>query len=123
MDRGVGNARRRRAWCDRVLGGDLSIEEGRRAAAIAFMQCLAAAAAAAGGVDRLAGVVRLTIYVASTPGFHEQHVVVDGASTLALDVFGPAGVHTRSALGVAALPLGMAVEVEAVFELRRVQAP
>ena len=78
---------------------------------------LAAAAAAAGGVDRLAGVVKVVGFVSSRPDFYGQAGVVNGASELFGDVFGSA--HARSAVGVAALPLGVSVEVEAEFALRQ----
>ena len=67
---------------------------------------------ALGSLDRIERVLWLTGYVASDPAFHQQPAVVDGASTLLFELFGPAGRHTRSALGVAALPRGGAVEIE-----------
>ncbi len=61
--------------------------------------------------------VKLTVFVASTPDFAEQHLVANGASTLVADVLGDAGVHARSAVGVASLPLDSPVEVEAILHL------
>jgi enamine deaminase RidA (YjgF/YER057c/UK114 family) len=81
------------------------------------LNAVAAAAAVAGGVDRLAGVVKVVGYVACAPGFGGQPGVVDGASRLFGDLFGEDGRHARSAVGVAALPLGAPVEIEAVFRL------
>ncbi len=83
----------------------------------AALNAIAAAAAAAGGVDRLARVVKVVGFVASDPAFTGQPAVVNGASHLLHEVFGDAGVHARSAVGVAALPLDSPVEVEVVFEL------
>lgn len=81
------------------------------------LNAIAAAAAAAGGVDRLARVVKVTGFVASVPEFTGQPVVINGASELLGEVFGDAGRHARSAVGVAVLPLDSPVEVEVVFSL------
>ena len=64
-------------------------------------------------------VVRLTGYVSSAPGFGDQPKVINGASDLMIAVFGDAGRHARSAIGVAALPLGASVEVEGIFQIGR----
>ncbi|MDY5152483.1 Enamine deaminase RidA, house cleaning of reactive enamine intermediates, YjgF/YER057c/UK114 family [Actinobaculum suis] len=87
-------------------------------ARVSALNALAAAAQAAGGVDNLTGVEHLTVFVASAPGFTEQHVVANGASELYGEIFGEAAAHTRSAVGVAVLPLDAPVEVEAVFTVR-----
>lgn len=79
------------------------------------LNAIAAAADAVGGVDRLTGVVKVTGFVASVPEFTGQPGVINGASELLGDVFGDAGRHARSAVGVAALPLDSPVEVEVVF--------
>lgn len=92
-------------------------EDAKEAARVCALNALAAAAAAAGGVDRLAGVVKVVGFVSSRPDFYGQAGVVNGASELFGDVFGSA--HARSAVGVAALPLGVSVEVEAEFALRQ----
>lgn len=81
------------------------------------LNAIAAAAAAAGGVDRLARVVKVTGFVASVPEFTGQPVVINGASELLGEVFGEAGIHARSAVGVSVLPLDSPVEVEVVFAL------
>lgn len=81
----------------------------------AALNALAAAADAVGGVDRLTGVVKVTGFVASVPGFTGQPGVINGASELFGEVFGEAGRHARSAVGVASLPLDSPVEVEVVF--------
>ncbi|WP_322411613.1 RidA family protein [Microbacterium invictum] len=81
------------------------------------LNALAAAAAAAGGVDRLAGVLKVTGFVASVPAFTGQPGVINGASTVLGEIFGDAGRHARSAVGVPVLPLDAPVEVEVVFTL------
>jgi enamine deaminase RidA (YjgF/YER057c/UK114 family) len=77
----------------------------------------AAAAAEAGGLDRINRVVKVTGFVASAPGFNAQPQVLNGASELIGEVFGEAGLHARAAVGVAELPLDAPVEVEIVAEL------
>jgi enamine deaminase RidA (YjgF/YER057c/UK114 family) len=79
------------------------------------LNALAAAAAVAGGVDKLTGVLKLTGFVASVPQFTGQPGVINGASEFLGEVFGDAGVHARSAVGVPVLPLDSPVEVEVVF--------
>jgi enamine deaminase RidA (YjgF/YER057c/UK114 family) len=82
------------------------------------LNAVAAAAAAVGGVDRLTGVVKVVGFVASAEGFTGQPGVVNGVSDLLAEVFGEAGRHARSAVGVAELPLGAPVEVEAILQVR-----
>ena len=104
--------------CVGAVGDDgVDPEDAKEAARVCALNALAAAAAAAGGVDRLAGVVKVVGFVSSRPDFYGQAGVVNGASELFGDVFGSA--HARSAVGVAALPLGVSVEVEAEFALRQ----
>ena len=79
------------------------------------LNAIAAAAAVAGGVDRLTGVVKLTGFVASVPEFTGQPGVINGASEILGEIFGDAGRHARSAVGVPVLPLNSPVEVEVVF--------
>ncbi|AZC14574.1 RidA family protein [Microbacterium sp. ABRD28] len=81
------------------------------------LNAVAAAAAAAGGVDRLVGVLKVTGFVASVPAFIGQPGVINGASTVLGEIFGDAGRHARSAVGVPVLPLDAPVEVEVVFTL------
>jgi enamine deaminase RidA (YjgF/YER057c/UK114 family) len=98
--------------CVGTLGDDVSVEEGARAAEICALNALAVLERALRSLDRVERVLTVTGFVASTPGFHEQPAVVDGASRVLHLVFGDAGRHTRSAIGVAALPRGGAVEIE-----------
>ncbi len=81
------------------------------------LNAIAAAAAAVGGVERLTGVLKVTGFVASVPEFTGQPAVINGASELLGEVFGDAGRHARSAVGVPVLPLDSPVEVEVVFTL------
>jgi enamine deaminase RidA (YjgF/YER057c/UK114 family) len=98
--------------CTGTLGADVSVEAGAEAAEVCALNALAVLAQALGSLDRVERVLTVTGYVASTPDFHEQPAVVDGASRVLHAVFGDAGRHTRSAIGVAALPRGGAVEIE-----------
>lgn len=101
-----------------LVGGAISPEVASAAARICALNALAAAADVAGGVDELARVVKVTGFVASADGFTGQPGVVNGASEFFGEVFGEAGVHARSAVGAACLPLGAPVEVEVVFRVR-----
>lgn len=98
------------------LGAEVTAEEGTAAARVAVLNALAAAAAVAGGVDNIRRVVKVVVFVASAPEFTAQPAVANGASTLLGEVFGEAGAHVRSAVGVSVLPLDAAVEVELIVE-------
>ena len=99
------------------VGAGVSLEEAQRAAGLCALNALAAAAAVAGGLDRIGRVVKVTGFVASAPEFNQQPEVVNGASGLIGEVFEEAGLHARSAVGVAELPLDAPVEVELVAQL------
>lgn len=99
------------------VGGSVSIEEAKDAARICALNALAAAAREAGGLDNIASIVKVTGFVASAPGFTGQPEVINGASELLGQVFGESGLHARSAVGVAELPLGAPVEVEIITEV------
>jgi len=107
-----------RLTCVGTLGSTVSVEEGNAAAAICALNALAVLEAELGTLDRVDRVLSLTGFVASAPDFHRQPDVVDGASKVLFDIFGPAGRHTRSAIGVTALPRGGAVEIELTVSLR-----
>lgn len=100
------------------LGETMNVVQGGNAAELAAVKILSEILYS-GGVDLTAikRVVKLTVLVASTPEFTEQHLVANGASNLLVGVLGDKGKHARAAFGVAALPLGAAVEVEAVVEV------
>jgi enamine deaminase RidA (YjgF/YER057c/UK114 family) len=101
------------------LGRDLSIEEGQQAAQLALLNLLARLKQACGGdLDRVVRCVKVVGFVNATPEFGDHPKVVNGASDLLVKIFGDAGRHARSAIGVGSLPFGVAVEVEAVFEVR-----
>ena len=100
------------------LGDGVTVAEGAQAAQACALALMAQLRAACDGdFGRLKRVVKLTGFVNSTPEFTDQPLVVNGASDLMVKVFGDAGRHARSAVGVAALPLGVAVEIEGIFEL------
>jgi enamine deaminase RidA (YjgF/YER057c/UK114 family) len=100
------------------LGGDLDLEDGQEAARLCGLNLLAQAKAACGGdLDRVMRVVKVNGFVNVTPDFMPIPAVMNGCSDLMVDVFGDAGRHARSAVGVANLPLGFAVEADAIFEI------
>ena len=101
------------------LGDDMDVAAGAQAAHACGLSLIAQARAACGGdLDRVMRVVKLTGFVNSTPDFIDQPKVINGCSDLMVAVFGAAGRHARAAVSANSLPLGVAVEIEAVFELR-----
>lgn len=100
-----------------LLGRDVDTAAGREAAKICAVNVLAQAKAATGDLEVIRRLVKMTVFVASTPDFTEQHLVANGASDLFAAALGDRGRHARSAVGTASLPLNAAVEVEAIFEL------
>jgi len=101
-----------------TLGEDLTVDQGAEAARWCALNALSVLRAELGGLDRIDRVLTVLGFVACVPGFAQQPAVVDGASRLLADVFGDAGRHSRSAIGVAALPRGGAVEIEVEVALR-----
>ena len=101
-----------------VVGGDLSVEEGYNAARACGLVLLANMRAALGSLDRVARVVKVFGMVRCTPEFGKQPEVINGCIDLFVDVFGDAGRPSRSAVGMIALPRGIAVEIEAMVEVR-----
>lgn len=100
------------------IGADLTVEEGAAAAKTCALSLLAQAKAACGGdLGRLKRVVKLTGFVNSTPEFTDQPKVINGASDALVEILGDAGRHSRSAVSAGALPLGVAVEIEGIFEI------
>ena len=100
------------------VGAEVSVEQGREAARACVLQGLSQLREAVGSLDRVERIVKVTGFVASAPGFVEQPRVMDAASELLVQVFGDAGRHARSAVGVAELPRGVPVEVELVAALK-----
>jgi len=100
------------------LGDGFSIEDAQAAARVSGLNVIAQAKAACDGdLDRVTRIVKLLGFVNSTPDFEQHPQVVNGASDLMVEVFGEKGRHARSAVGTSSLPFGIAVEVEAVFEV------
>lgn len=99
------------------LGADMSVEEGAAAARRCGLALIAQARAAVGDLDKIKRVVKLVGFVNSTADFTDQPKVVNGCSDLMVEVFGEAGRHARSAVSAASLPFGVAVEIEAIFEV------
>jgi len=100
------------------LGEDMELEAGQQAARRCGVMLLAQIKAALGSLDRVERIVKLGVFVNSAPSFVDQPKVANGASELMQDVFGEAGRHARSAVGVAVLPLGVAVEVDAIVAVK-----
>jgi enamine deaminase RidA (YjgF/YER057c/UK114 family) len=98
------------------LGGGVSVEDGQRAARVCAINLLSQVKAAIGDLDKVARVIRLGGFVNSVPDFIDGPKVMNGASDLMVAAFGDKGRHARTTVGVAALPLDAAVEVEAAFE-------
>ena len=100
------------------VGGEISTEDGIAAARLCGLNLLAQARAGCDGdLDRVRRVVRLGGFVQASPGFTDHPTILNGASELMVDVFGPIGRHARFAVGAPSLPLGAAVEIEAIFEV------
>ena len=98
------------------VGGGVDIGVAQEAARLCVINCLSALQEEIGDLERISRIVKLLGFVNSAPGFNQQHVVMDGASSLLLDLFGERGRHARSSVGVAELPMNIAVEVEMIVE-------
>jgi enamine deaminase RidA (YjgF/YER057c/UK114 family) len=96
------------------VGAEVSVDEAVECAKIAALNALAAVVELTGDLDVITRIVKATVYVASAPGFTDQPLIANGASQLLGDIFGNAGRHARSAVGVAVLPLDAPVELELV---------
>jgi enamine deaminase RidA (YjgF/YER057c/UK114 family) len=99
------------------LGQELSVEQGRDAARLSALNCLAALLTVIDSLDSITQLVRVGVFVNSAAGFNQQPAVGNGASDLFVEVFGDAGRHARTAVGVNELPAGFAVEVELIAEV------
>jgi enamine deaminase RidA (YjgF/YER057c/UK114 family) len=100
-----------------LVGRDLDVATAKEAAKTCAINVLAQLQAATGDLGKIARLVKITVFVASTPDFTEQHLVANGASDFLVEVLGEAGRHARAAVGMASLPLNASVEVEAIAEL------
>ena len=99
------------------LGADLDVEAGREAARAVVVQLLASLRAELGTLDSVSRIVKLLCMVNCTPDFGDHPAVANGASDLLVEIFGDAGRHARSAVGMQSLPAGMAVEIEMIVEV------
>jgi enamine deaminase RidA (YjgF/YER057c/UK114 family) len=99
------------------LGAELTVEDGRKAAAIACLNVLSVARGHLGSLDKVSRVVRLGVSIATDGDFREHPNVADAASEMLVQVFGEEKISTRIVLGVASLPLGMPIELEVIFEV------
>jgi enamine deaminase RidA (YjgF/YER057c/UK114 family) len=99
------------------LGSELSVDEGRAAARVCALNCLAALLTVVDSLDSVKQLVRVGAFINSAPGFNQQPMVANGASDLFAEIFGDAGKHARTAVGVNELPAGFAVEVELIAEV------
>ena len=97
-----------------AVGSDVSVADAQRAAKVCIMRALALLRQELGSLDRIARILRITVFVQSAPGFTQQSEVADGASAVLFDVLGDAGVHTRTSVGVLQLPKNAAVEIDLV---------
>lgn len=99
------------------VGAELTLEDGQRAARLTTLAMLASLRAELGSLDRVTGIVKVLGFVKCAPGFNRTPDVINGCSALLVELFGEAGRHARSAIGVAELPFGMAVELEMIVEM------
>lgn len=99
------------------IGDKLAVADGQAAARACAINILAQAKAALGDLNKIKRIIKITVFVSSTPNFIEQHLVANGASDIFVDILGESGKHARSAVGVASLPLNASVEVEAIIEV------
>lgn len=100
------------------LGAQINTDEGKLAARAVAIDLLGTLNAAAGDLDNVSRILKLTVLVNSMPSFVEQHLVANGASEFFAEVFGPAGISARSAFGVAQVPFGSCVEIDLIAEVR-----
>lgn len=101
-----------------IVGADVNLEQAQEAAKAAFINCLKAVKDLTGDLDEIVKIVNIKGYVASTPEFKDQPLVMNSVSDLVNQVFGEAGKHSRVAVGAASLPEGTSVEVEIIVEVK-----
>jgi len=100
------------------VGGDLTLEDGQKAAEICALNCLAAVKSVIGDLDKIERIVKLTVFVNNVDGYGDQPKVANGASELIGKIFGEIGKHARSAVGLNGLPLNAAVEIEMIVKMK-----
>ena len=115
---GTGCAKDGKPLVKGLLGKDVTVEEGQKAACQCAKNVLANAQEALGSLNKIAEIIKSTVYIASTWDFTQHSAVGDGASELFKKVFGPDKIGVRSAIGVQSLPMGQAVEIEVIFALK-----
>jgi enamine deaminase RidA (YjgF/YER057c/UK114 family) len=101
------------------VGGEISLERGREAARMTALSILATLDAELGELDRIERIIKVLGMVNCAPGFNQTPAVIDGCSDLLVEIFGDAGRHTRSAVGMAELPFDISVEIELIARIRR----
>jgi len=111
---GAGPQRSDGSFVTGKVGGDVDVAAAQEAARLCALGCLSSLAEALGSLDEVKQIVKVLGFVNSAPGFVEQHVVMNGASDLLVAVFGDPGKHARSSVGMAELPMNIAVEVELI---------
>lgn len=99
------------------LGKEIDLDSGKQAARLCGLNILAQLEANLGGLDKIVRCIKLNVFVNSTADFTDQPKVANGASDLMVEVFGESGKHARAAVGVSQLPMGVAVEIDGVFEI------
>ena len=100
------------------IGADLSVEDGQKAAVVCALNGLSAIKGVVGDLNKIEQIIKLTVFVNSANGFTDQPKVANGASEFLGNVFGDAGIHTRSAVGVSELPINSAVEIEMIIKVK-----
>ena len=100
-----------------VVGAQVSLEDAQECARVCALNILSQVKYAVGELSHIHQVIKLNVFVASTPAFTQQHLVANGASELIGEILGEAGRHARSAVGVSTLPLNSPVEIDAIFEV------
>jgi enamine deaminase RidA (YjgF/YER057c/UK114 family) len=101
-----------------LAGAEQDLAAAQQAARLCALNAIAVGAEAAGGIDNIDRVLKLVVYVASAPGFTNQHLVANGASDFVKEIFGEAGTHARAAVGVPGLPLNSTVEIDITFSVK-----
>lgn len=101
------------------LGAEISEEDGQRAAKLCAINCLSVIKSVVGSLDKIDRIVKLTVFISSANGFSGQPKIANGASEFLVDVFGEAGKHVRSAVGVNELPLNAPVEIEMIAKIQQ----
>jgi len=100
------------------IGTDLTLEEGQKAAIVCALNGLSAIKGVIGNLDNIEQIIKVTVFVSSANGFTDQPKVANGASELLGNIFGDAGIHARSAVGVSELPINSAVEIEMIVKVK-----